>query len=69
MIKPAKAMTVRLTVEQAEALDTVATVDGLAISEIVRVAISEHIEARKKDPAFQDSLRERLGRAQQLLNK
>lgn len=62
-------MTVRLTVEQAEALDTVATVDGLAISEIVRVAISEHIEARKKDPAFQDSLRERLGRAQQLLNK
>ncbi|MHB1643816.1 MAG: hypothetical protein ACYC45_11160 [Acidithiobacillus ferriphilus] len=69
MIKPAKAMTVRLTVEQAEALDTVATVDGLAISEIVRVAISEHIKARKKDPAFQDSLRERIGRAQQLLNK
>ena len=69
MIKPAKAMTVRLTVEQAEALDTVATVDGLAISEIVRVAISEHIKGRKKDPAFQDSLRERIGRAQQLLNK
>lgn len=69
MMKPAKAMTVRLSAEQAEALETVATVEGRAISEIVRVAISDHIEARKKDPAFQDGLKERIGRAQRLLDK
>lgn len=69
MIKPAKAMTVRLSAEQAEALETVATVEGLAVSEIVRAAISNHIEARKKDPAFRDSLRERIDRAQQLLGE
>lgn len=60
-------MTVRLSAEQAEALETVATVEGRAISEIVRAAISDHIEARKKDQAFQDSLRERIDRAQRLL--
>lgn len=66
-MKPSKAMTVRLSAEQAEALETVATVEGRAISEIVRAAISDHIEARKKDQAFQDSLRERIDRAQRLL--
>ena len=30
---------------------------------------SEHIEGRKNDPVFQDSLRDRLKRAQRLLGK
>jgi len=67
MMKPAKAMTVRLSADQAEALETVATVEGQAVSEVIRAAIAEHIETRKKDPTFQDSLKDRIDRAQRLL--
>jgi predicted transcriptional regulator len=66
-MKPVKAMTIRLTTEQAEALETVATVEDIPVSEVIRAAIEEHIDSRKKDPAFQDSLRDRLARARRLL--
>jgi predicted transcriptional regulator len=68
-MKSAKAMTVRLSADQADALQTVATVEGRAISEVIRAAIEEHIETRRKDPAFQDSLKDRIDRAQRLLRK
>lgn len=64
-----KAMTVRLSPEQAEALETVATVEQRAVSEVIRAAIDQHIETRRKDPTFRDSLKERIGRAQKLLGK
>jgi predicted DNA-binding protein len=66
-MKPVKAMTIRLTTEQAEALDTVASVEERPISEVIRAAIEEHIDSRRKDPAFQNSLKERLARARRLL--
>ncbi len=66
-MKPIKAMTIRLTTEQAEALETVASVEERPVSEVIRAAIEEHIDSRKKDPAFQDSLRSRLARARLLL--
>lgn len=66
-MRPAKAMTIRLSPEQAEELETVATVDNQPISEVVRAAISEHIASRKQDEAFQDSLKERISRAQRML--
>lgn len=68
-MKPAKAMTIRLSAEQAEALETVATVEARPVSEIVRAAITEHIDARKKDPAFQENLKERIERARRFLRK
>jgi predicted transcriptional regulator len=68
-MKPAKAMTIRLSAEQAEELETVATVEDCPISEVIRAAISEHIEARRKDPQFRDSLKDRISRAQKLLGK
>jgi len=68
-MKPAKAMTIRLSAEQAEELETVATVDNQPISEVIRAAISEHIQGRKQDAAFQDGLRERIERAQRMLAK
>jgi predicted transcriptional regulator len=68
-MKPVKAMTIRLSEEQADALETVAAVEALPVSEVIRAAIAEHIDTRKKDPAFQDSLRERLERARRLLRK
>lgn len=67
-MKP-KAMTIRLSADQADALETVATVDQCAVSEVIRAAIAEHIDSRRKDPAFQDSLKDRLERARRLLRQ
>ena len=66
-MKPPKAMTIRLSAEQAEALNTVATVDGMPVTQVIRAAIAEHIELRKDDPVFQDGLRQRIERAQRML--
>ena len=68
-MKSAKAMTIRLSEEQAEALETVANVENQPISEVIRSAIASHVESRSKDPAIQVSLRERIQRAQRLLAK
>jgi len=67
-MKPAKAMTIRLSAEQAEQLETVASVDNQPISEVVRAAIAEHIEHRRKDAKFKASLKQRLARAERLLD-
>lgn len=66
-MKPSKAMTIRLSADQAELLETVALVDNQPISEVIRAAISEHIESRKQDSSFQDGLKDRIDRAQRML--
>lgn len=66
-VKPSKAMTIRLSAEQAEELETVATVDKQPVSEVIRAAIAEHIAERKRDADFQDGLRDRIERAQRML--
>ena len=66
-MKPIKSMTIRLSAQQAEELNTIAAVDGQPISQVIRMAIAEHIEERKRDGAFQDSLRQRIERAQHML--
>ena len=68
-MKDTKAMTIRLSPEQAEELETVAAVEQRPVSEIIRAAIHEHIEKRRRDPSFQDSLRDRIDRARRLLRK
>lgn len=68
-MKASKAMTIRLSAEQAEALETVATVDECAVSEVIRAAIAEHVERRRKDRTFQDGLRDRIDRARRMLGK
>lgn len=68
-MKPVKAMTIRLSAEQAEALETVARVEALPVSEVIRAAITEHIDNLKRDPAFQEELRNRLERDRQLLRR
>ncbi len=68
-MKPAKAMTIRLSAEQAEQLETVASVDDQPVSEVVRAAIAEHIARRKKDARFRDSLKGRIARVQRLLRE
>ena len=66
-MKPSKAMTIRLSEEQAHELETVADVDSVAVVEVIRAAIAEHVESRKKDQDFQRSLRERIERVQTML--
>lgn len=68
-MKSAKAMTVRLSEDQADALETLATVENRPVSEIIRAAIAQHVESRTRDPAFQVSLRERITRAERFLKK
>lgn len=65
-----KTMTLRLSDEQAEKLETLARVEGIPVSEAVRDAIDERIEARRKDKAFQGRLKrmvEENARALELL--
>jgi predicted transcriptional regulator len=68
-MKPAKAMTIRLSADQAEQLETVATVDNQPVSEVIRAAISGHIQKRTQDVEFQNGLKDRIARAQQLLQE
>jgi predicted transcriptional regulator len=66
-MKPVKAMTIRLSADQADELETVALVDNQPVSEVIRAAITEHIQTRKSDASFQDGLKDRIGRAQRML--
>lgn len=67
-MKPAKAMTIRLSEDRAEELETVALVDKQPSSEVIRAAISEHVRTRRADTAFQDGLKARIERAQRMLD-
>ncbi len=62
-------MTLRLSQEQAEALEAVAQADGVPVAEVVRSAITEHVERRRKDKAFQQRLRASLERNRRILEK
>ena len=67
-MNPHKAMTIRLSAEQADDLATVAAVDGQPVSQVIRAAIDDHIEGRKGDAAFRDGLRQRIERSQRMLS-
>ncbi|HEY0409117.1 MAG TPA: hypothetical protein VGE42_02510 [Candidatus Dormibacteraeota bacterium] len=65
-----KTMTLRLPEAQAEALETVAEIEGLPVVEVVRLAVGEYIDNRRRDPSFQDRLQdsmERVNRARDRL--
>lgn len=60
-------MTIRLSADQAQDLETVSLVDDQPVSEVIRAAIAEHIATRRRDPHFRDGLKERIQRASNLL--
>ena len=64
-----KGMTVRLSEDKAAELEAVAQADGMPIAEAIRTAIDAHIEARRKDEAFQTRLRNSIERNQKILDK
>ena len=63
MATPQKALTIRLSPEQAEELELVAAVEQQPVAEVIRSAIAKHIEARKQDKAFRNDLMDRVERA------
>ena len=68
-MKKIKAMTIRLSADQAAELETVATVDQQPVSAVIRAAITDHMVARKEDPDFRDGLRARIEHAQKMLGE
>ncbi|WP_409939126.1 hypothetical protein [Rhizobium leguminosarum] len=47
----------------------VATVENLPISDVIRAAITTHIETRRRDPGFQAGLKDRISQARKLLDR
>lgn len=64
-----KAMTLRMQAEQAEALEMIAEVDGISMSDAVRDAIESHIDSRKADEGFQQRLAASMQRHRRILDR
>jgi hypothetical protein len=64
-----RTMTLRLDDEQAATLELVARADDQTITEAVRAAIDEHIEARRRDQEFIERLRARHEQERELYER
>jgi predicted transcriptional regulator len=62
-----KTMSLRLPDEQAQALDAIAMAEDTSVSEVIRSAISDRIQARRADKDFQSRLRRAVERNQKAL--
>jgi len=63
-----KNLTLRIDRALADQARTVADVEGSTVSDVIRDALTEHVERRRRDPEFQALLRRNLERHQELLN-
>lgn len=63
-----KNMTLRMDEALAENVQAIAEVEGSTISDVIRSAISEHVDRRKADPEFQKLLKRNIERHAQLLS-
>jgi predicted transcriptional regulator len=64
-----KTMTLRLDDDRAAALELMARAEDKSVTDTVRTAIDEHIEARRKDKAFMDRLKARHERERELYER
>lgn len=64
-----KARTLRLSAEEAEALEAIAGIDEVSINEEIRQAISAHIQARRQDADFQRRLKASIERNKEILER
>ena len=64
-----KAMTLRLSEEQARELEAVARVEGRPVSALVREAIDAHIAARRADKAFRSRLARFMDEDREILDR
>jgi hypothetical protein len=63
-----KNMTLRMDEALAENVQAIAEVEGSTASDVIRSAISEHVDRRKADPEFQKLLKRNIERHAQLLS-
>ena len=64
-----KARTLRLPVDQAEALEAIAGIDQVSVNEEIQRAIAAHIEARREDPDFRRRLQASIERSKEILER
>jgi len=62
-----KNMTLRLDKELAERVQAIAEVEGQSVTTVVRTAIADHVEQRRRDPHFQSLLAESMEKHSKLL--
>ena len=61
-------MTLRIDEALAAKVRTVAEVEDTTVSDVIRGALAEHVERRRRDPEFQTMLKRNLRRHEELLN-
>ena len=62
-----KSMTLRIDENLAERVRTIAEVEETTVSDVIRDALAEHVERRRRDPEFQAMLMRNLRRHEELL--
>ncbi len=63
-----KNMTLRMDETLAENVQAIAEVEGSTVSDVIRSAISDHVDRRKADPEFQKLLKRNMERHAELLS-
>ena len=63
-----KSMTLRIDENLAERVRTIAEVEDTTVSDVIRDALAEHVERRRRDPEFQAMLERNLRRHEELLS-
>ncbi len=63
-----KNMTLRLDESLADSVQAIAQVEDTTVTDVIRTAISEHVDRRKADPDFQKLLKRNMERHAQLLS-
>ena len=63
-----KSMTLRIDEALAEKVRTIAGVEETTVSAVIRDALAEHVERRRRDPEFQTMLKRNLRRHEELLS-
>lgn len=63
-----RSMTLRIDENLAERVRTIAEVEETTVSDVIRDALAEHVERRRRDPEFQAMLQRNLRRHEELLS-
>lgn len=63
-----KNMTLRMDEALADSVQAIAEVEGSTVTDVIRTAISEHVDRRKVDPEFKKMLKRNMERHAQLLS-
>lgn len=63
-----KNMTLRMDEALADSVQAIAEVEGATVTDVIRTAISEHVDRRRADPEFQKLLKRNMERHAQLLS-